>query len=1205
MLKWILISFVVLLSSLGFGQHQLTFQVDLNAFSDFDPAIHQVYVSGAKHNSPGGIGNLPVWPIPGSNAAFLMNPVSGLGNVFTVTINNVESGAYAYKYFLVANNQASWNLGEWGGTNNRVVVVGNDNLSTNDIWGLMNPNQEVQLVINEIMASNGSSTWDEDGDEEDWIEIYNAGNTAVHLLGFGLSDEENNPLRWTFPSIFILPNQYLVVWASGKNRSLHNQPLHTNFSISISGEPILLSDADGNILNIIPAVPHQTDIAYGRFPNASVNLTYLTNPTPNDENNGPGYSALSSPLLFSMPEGYYANAVSVSISSPDNNTVIRYTLDGSEPNANSAVYSAPLLFDQLNDVPNFFSMIPTNNTNPGPPYFEGWEPPLGNVYKINVLRAKAFNSNTPEAPSFNATYIIDPLVHNRYSLPVMSLSSDFQHLFDNQTGVYVYGNSENYWQDWERPGNFTYFTKNGTLGFNENAGYQVHGNFSRSRPRKSLRMIFRNTYGNSWLDYPIFENKATDRYKRLILRNGGNDWGLSLIRDGIPQILAKDFKVETQYFQPTILFINGEYWGIHNLRDRYDVHYFETKYGLFSNELTIMENNSYYKDGNPNGVQHYLDLIDFIQNNNLSAEANYTNVKEKVDIESFIDFQLAQIYPKNTDWPGNNVRYWRYFITTSDTQTGVRDGRWRWMLFDMDFAFDLGLDYVPHVNSGPAHNTLAFALASNGPAWPNPSWSTLMLRKLTENDSFKIQFTNRYCDLLNTVYHPDFVTHTLDSIQNILQPEMQEHINRWRNPVSLESWVDELDAMKDFAQQRADFQFQHLQSAFDWGEKHKLTVEIDNPLAGFVRLNSIELIAQTNGISEPVYPWQGDYLNGSPITLSALAKQGYVFSHWSGAISSTEPSITLNLSDATQVKAHFQALDDLDFDLLHFWFFGTALPNDTPLQEVAPTFNTGNAILSYQSCLQDYPYAVGHPNWRKASLERRNSPTNINYIPEGNSDLTYAASNMRALQVRQPFQFENRENALFLQFSTSGYEQILLRLAAIDEGAVDGLVIDYKNPVLSDEFSTLGISSVHSLSDSYNEIEINMNQVVAANDADTLIIRIRFLGANMTADQGNRVTFNNISVSGIKIEETIEEEPEPEEVVFGIFPNPAKNELTISTNSPLTHLECYDVSGKFAMRFNTTGNETLDISKLSAGLYFFKAFLLNGELETRKISILK
>lgn len=1186
------------------AQFSITFSVDVSTSLNFNPNIHQLYLSGAKHNASGGIGNLPVWPIPGANSGFLMTQTSGSPNIFTVTINNVSPGAYAYKYFLVANNQPSWSLGEWGGTNNRVVVVDNANLNTNDVWGLMNPNQEVNLVINEIMASNSSSSWDEDGDYEDWIEIYNAGSSPVNLDGFGLSDELTNPMKWIFPSVFILPNQFLIVWASGKNKVLHNQPLHTNFNLSIDGEPLILANAAGIPLSTIPSVLHQTDVAYGCFPTASTNLSYLTNATPGSDNQGPSYDNLSAPLQFSIPEGYYTNSIAVGITSSDIDVVIRYTLDGSEPTEESPLYTVPLNFTNLSNVPNFFSLIPTNNINPGPPYYEGWEPPLGNVNKINVLRAKAFNPNTPNAPSFNATYIIDPLGANRYRLPVMSLTSDFEHLFDNQTGIYVEGDSGNFWQDWERPGNFTYFNKNGLLAFNENAGYQIHGNFSRSRPRKSLRMIFRNNYGKSWLDYPIFENKATEKYKQLILRNAGNDWGNSLIRDGISQILAKNFNLEVQYFQPLILFINGEYWGIHNLRDRYNASYFEAKYGILEDEFTSLENNMTMKDGNPNGLSHYQGLYSFIQNNSLSVPSNYLNVVQKMDISSFIDFQLAHIYTKNTDWPGNNAMYWRFFRSDFDSSAGVRDGRWRWMIYDLDFAFDLDLNYVPHLNAGPAHNTLAFALEPNGPQWPNPSWSTLMLRKLIENDTFKIQFVNRYCDLLNTVYKPEFVISTIDSISNLLLPEMQEHINRWRSPESVESWMSQIEDIKTFAQDRAGYQFQHLQSIFELGNKYTLTVDVNDEVQGFVKLNSIPLKTETNGIYAPVFPWQGSYLQGVPIRLIALPKQGFTFSHWTGAITGTDPEIVLYPNEAINVKAHFKPIDLDSFELLHFWFFGTTIQNDQPLSEIQPTFSTHYAFLNYESCLVGYPFQVGHTNWRKASMERRNAPTPLNYTPEGNDGVLFSSANMRGIQIKQPFYSQGNENTLLLKFSTKSFEHILLQFAAKDEGASAGIYVDYKTSSQALSFSSLGIVSAHTLDQEFRVFQVDFSQVQEVNDLDTFVVRIRFMGENMTLDSGHRVSLNNISVKGIPMSDDVEEQPQPIISDFVLYPNPAQDAIYISTIDPLLRVELYAPSGQMVTSYNTQGNQYLDLRGLACGFYVVKAFFEGGlEKATRLVKI--
>ncbi len=1198
MLRFVVTFFFILLWFQFLGQYNITFSVNLNANENFNPSIHQVYVSGAKLNASEGLGNNPQWPMPGSNPAFLMSAVND--SIFELTFEDNTPGVYAYKYFIVENGQPSWVFGEWPGTNNRLIVLENGDIEINDTWGII-LNDEVELRINEIMASNGTTIADEDGDYEDWIEIYNAGSQPVNLNGFGLSDDEDNPMRWIFPSVYILPDSYLIVWASGKNRVHNIQSLHTNFSISSAGENILLSDVSGQLLDQLPAVEHQTDIAYGRFPNASESIAYLSNPTPNAQNSGPSFNALASPLQFSVPEGYYESAISVSITSEDPNAVIRYTLDGSEPKPNSPIFTEPITLDNLVGVPNEISEIPTNNQAPGPPFFEGWEAPNGEVYKINVLRAKAFSPFTPPASSFNATYIIDPLLHQRFSLPMMSLTSDFENLFDPQSGIYVYGNSGNYWQDWERGGNFTYFRKDGSLGFNENVGFQLNGNTTRNRPRKSIRMVFRNQYGNSWLNHPVFENKSTNRYKRLILRNAGNDWGSSLIRDGLSQILAKDFNHDIQCFQPTIMFINGEYWGIHNLRDRFSTHYFKAKYDMEPHEITVMENNASFKRGNPDGVNHYENLIAFAQSNNLSSSSAFEQIRERMDVESFIDFQLTHIYPKNTDWPGNNVMYWRYLSDDFNSNAGVRDGRWRWLIFDLDFAFDLDLSYVPFVEEGPAHNTLAFALESNGPSWPNPNWSTFLLRRLMTNELFKIHFVNRYCDLLNTVYRLDFVTNTIDSLKNMLLPEMEEHINRWRSPESLDSWLTEIAQMKQFAGNRAGFQFQHLQNTLSLGDKYELTVDVSDSQHGYVHLNSISLLSATNGISDLVYPWKGAYLQGAPITLRAIPKPGYVFSHWSGDITSNNAIVTIDPFIDTQVKANFLEVESSNFELLHFWFFGSFLQNNLPFTEVFPTFTKEHAKLEYTSCLTGYPFSPEHPDWRRASLERRNMPTILNYNENGNNNISFESSDMRGLQVRQPFISDGKENTILLKFSTKDYEKIMLRLAVKDEGAVSVVKVDYNNPAITAIFSSAGIIAEHAVDEKYKVIQVNFDDVQSARDADTLIIRLLFFGDELEADNGNRVTFNNISISGVPISEDAEEDTGEEEQKTILYPNPAKQTVYVQVSSELKNIAFYSSSGKLVANQETKGNEVLDISNLASGVYFVRLNFVNGNAETKRL----
>jgi len=372
--------------------------------------------------------------------------------------------------------------------------------------------------------------------------------------------------------------------------------------------------------------------------------------------------------------------------------------------------------------------------------------------------------------------------------------------------------------DWERPANITFFEKGGGLGFKEDVGIRLHGNTTRSRPRKSIRVCSRSEYGNSWINYQLFPDKQVDMYKRMILRNSGNDWDWAVFRDAFIQYLAKDLHVETQYYRPSIVFINGEYWGIHNIRDRYDEHYIFSHYGIEEDEMTIMENNSEYKFGNPDGVDHYEQMLDFISNNDLAENNNYATVKNMMDVESFIDFQLTHIFAMNTDWPGNNSLYWRYMRNGYDPNAPYgRDGLWRWMILDTDFGFGLPFFYVPGVDEGPAHNTLAMATQPDGAGWPNPPWSTFILRRLLTNQSFKYQFINRYCDLLNTTFSSEHVLATIDSISGLLEPEMQEHINRCRRPPTMDEWHDNVDVMRSFGQLRPSFQRQHLQNKFGLG----------------------------------------------------------------------------------------------------------------------------------------------------------------------------------------------------------------------------------------------------------------------------------------------------------------------------------------------------------------------------------------------------
>jgi hypothetical protein len=1194
---FLLIPLLLIASVMVYAQVHVTFNLNLNNYPDFDPAVHSVYLSGANEAGTAGIGSLPVWPMPGSEPGFKMSESAEPG-YYTLTIANVLPDVYAYKYFLVQNNEPSWNLGEWSGNPNRVIVVENQDASFQDLWGVFGDFSLVDIVINEIQASNLETIPDEDGDFEDWIELHNRGNSAVNLAGFALSDDQADSMKWIFPGVILAPDEYLVVFASDKNRLEPSNTLHTNFKISSAGEPVLLTNPEGEIIDQVPPVMHAADLSFGRMPNSSGNFLYLSTPTPGALNLGESFETLLSPLEFSHPDGFYASPFDLSITAAEPGVTIRYTTDGSEPDNTSPVYSGPMTISGRAGEPNTISMIPTNNNpEPGPPYFEGWQPPLGEVFKINVVRARAFHPAAPDGEVYTFTAMVDNNATQKYSLPVFSLITHPDNLFDDETGIYVPGNNENYFQDgWERPAHIALFNPAGELEFKQNIGIRLNGNTTRSRPRKSLRIVSRAEYGESWINYQLFPDKDVEQFKRFILRNSGNDWDFSVFRDGLFQYLVKDLKVETQYYQPAVLFINGEYWGIHNIRDKYDDHYIFAHYGINENELTIMSDNSVHRWGVWEGTTHYNNLRSFIENNSMANASHYEHVVSQMDTESFIDFQLTHIFAKNTDWPGNNSLYWRYHRDEYAPEEGYRDGRWRWIILDTDFGFDLPFFYVPGLDEGPAHNTLAFATEPNGPSWPNPPWSTLMLRKLLANDMFKTQFINRYCDLLNTTFSSEHVMSTIDSLSGNIAPEMAEHINRWRRPTSLSEWQENIQGLRDFASQRSAYQMQHLKSEFGLSDPVTLTVDVSNPSHGFVKVNSIDIKSSTMGISDNPYPWSGDYFPNINHLLTAVPMPGYEFSHWTGAATGSSETTNISLNGNTEVKAHFVESPE---QIIHFWLFDNSLANDTPLESVDATFSLiSDARLNYHSALAGYPFDDAHPSWRKASMERRNSPTSINYHPQANNNIPFEDANMRALQIRQPFTGDGGENTIYITIPTQGFQNVKFQFAAKNEGAADALLIDYSSTEPATWTATGLTHTTLTLGDDYQLYSIDLSAIDAANDNPDLQLRIRFAGTEMAVDDGNRVTFNNFSLSGYSLFVGTEDQEALSTSRLILYPNPASHTVYVGAGEAFHELQVFDMTGRKVI--NQQGGDSIDVSDLQSGVYTIRAITESGKVITGK-----
>jgi hypothetical protein len=1083
------------------------------------------------------------------------------------------------------------------------------------------------LVINEIITSNSNVITDDDGSYEDWVEIYNSGSESINLLGYGLSDNSNY-FKWVFPEYSIQPNEYLLIWCSNKDRTNPSLPLHTNFAISSGGETITLTQPNGTIVDQIPAIVIPQNHSYGRQTDGSTNFIIFPIPTPGFENlyeEEPISQEVEAPI-FSVDSGFYTNNFNLTISHSNPQATLIYTLDGSEPkldNIGGVTYSyknsypefpqnadGELLqntFETLfyeNDLsitdrslsPNKVSSISTTYSNI--PYL-----PQTPVFKGTVVRAKAIVNNV-ESKTVTKNYFVTPQGVNRYTFPIITLNIDEDKYYSYENGLNVAGVRFDTWRD-ENPDlptdiftdanywnsgssseirvNFGYL-ENGVEILNHDAGLRNQGNGSRHMRNRSVRLYAKPEYGENYFNRAFFQDYNYNNFKRIILRNSGNDGYKTGFRDGFIQKMAKDLNFETQEFSPVVVFLNSEYNGIYNIRERYDEHYFKRVFGIESNELDFLENQGIVDTGDDT---HYNDMMNYLQNNDLSNTDNFNHVETLLDPINYTDYYITNIFVANYDWPSNNNEYWRKKTTFTPNAPYGQDGRWRWVLKDTDFGFNL-FDIDDY-----ELNMLEKATEFYEPH-DYFNFSTLIMRKLLENQTYKNYFINRFADLLNTSFLSSRLEPMIDEMRQLFLPEINEHIHRWQMIDSFDSWENNVNVMRHFAQVRPAIQRNHIREKFNIDQNITATLDVSDETHGFIKINTIDINPETPGISENPYPWVGIYFKNIPVKIKAIANPGYKFSHWSGNSISPESEITINPNGNINLVAHFIPTNELTEEIpLYFWMLDSNVANDTPLTQINSSFEIPTeGTLSFKSSLEGYPFTSSHANWRKASMERRNSPTEINYIPEANNDIPFSSANMRGIQIKQPFQNNGLENQMIFSFSTEGYENIVFGFTAKDENAADEILVDYSINEGEPVWTSAELNnSTLPLTNEYQLYEIDFSSIDTTNDNPNLKVRLRFDGSNMTVDNGDRVTFNNFSIKGnaylnIKEEKALQ---------FTIYPNPATDEFYVVHDYNKVDYELYSIDGKVVKK-GVLPSFSINIEDIQQGIYLLKLTANNKSL---------
>ena len=635
---------------------------------------------------------------------------------------------------------------------------------------------------------------------------------------------------------------------------LKGRKLHTNFKIKDEGETIILSRPDSSIADSVSPVVLPADISFGRKPDGGGTWLYFDIPTPFSANNSRGYSALNSDtVIFSPAGGYYPGGVQLQLSSKYLSDSIFYTLDGSEPSVSATRYTGSF-----------------------------------NISANTVVRAGSFKSGKLPGETGTNTYIT-----RNHKLPVVCVSTDPSNLWDYNSGIYVPGPNAspdppnfgaNFWEDWEKKGHLEFYDTDGKKQIDQDIGIKIYGAWSRAYPQKSLALFARKEYGKGSFDYKIFKDKPLEKFEALVLRNAGNDWDQAIMRDGLTSTLIRNMDIDRLAFQPAVVYLNGEYWGIQNIREKVNTNYIAENHFVDPDRVNLLEFNGSIIDGTNSD---YMDILSYLNNNTLETDQKYREVSRKIDINNYIQYQLTEIYINNKDWPGNNVKFWN---------TTGNGSPWRWIIYDTDFGFSIW--------EGSAYNfnTLAFALEANGPDWPNPPWATLLFRRMASNQGFRNEFANQYADRLNTNFTSERVNFVIDSIKQVFQPEIADHLARWE--LNYDNWNYNYSIIKSFATNRPGQARYHLKSQFNLGEMLEINVGIDNPGTGSVRINSI---------IPDKYPFHGIYFRNLPIRLTAIPAPGYKFVKWQmGPLVSNSPTIDYNMAEARTFQAFFETARSSD-----------------------------------------------------------------------------------------------------------------------------------------------------------------------------------------------------------------------------------------------------------------------------------------------------
>ncbi len=668
-------------------------------------------------------------------------------------------------------------------------------------------------TINEICPSNVDVYESEYEGFSDWVEFYNGTGGDLDLEGYFLTDDLSDLEKWSIPSIDMDDGDFVVLSAS----DFPSNPETIPFSFGRKGGRLYILNSSGVFLDSVVYSSLEPNDSYGRF---GETWFYFDVPTPEQDNESEvAYKGYAQSPSINRISGNYPNGTNVTIRSENEGETIYYSLNGTNP-VSAFVYDSAIILE--------------NTTS---------------------IRAVATADSLIPSPAVYRTYF----VNIKHKLPVVNLNLDSLELLDELIGIYVLGPDAeeeypywgaNFWKDIEIHAFYEYFDTEMIMQESLDCGVKIHGGtVSSTRPMKSLRLVAHDRYEKESFNYPYFDNKEIHNFKRLLLRNSGSDFNQTHLKDGVLHkfLLDHGLNVDAQGYQPVIVYINGLYWGIHNMREKIDKYYTASNYQLDPETVNLLEEEELIVISGDSA--EFTALRDFIVANDMNVQENYQWVNERLDLNSMVDYFIMELYVNNRDWPYNNLKLWN----------SSEHPQWRYFYSDLD----AGVKY--YGTEQIDFHSLQYILGPYG----DGNVHVVIFKKLLTNTEFQRYFINRYADLMNTIFESDYILNYIYKAKEKLDPEMRRHFYKWYGVMA--EWNEYFDAFDTFFTDRVEIVQNELAIVFEKEASIDVFVGMYPSQGGIIQLNSLELDS---------FPFLGKYYPANLIDLTVIPNSGATFLHW-------------------------------------------------------------------------------------------------------------------------------------------------------------------------------------------------------------------------------------------------------------------------------------------------------------------------------------